>query len=414
LHLNFQRAAILGLILAVASPSLHAQRGATDWTQYRGPGRDGVATTFSVPATWPDALVQKWSVDVGTGYASPIVVGDRVYVFSRRGDNEGMSAHDVATGRELWRFGYSAPFTMNSAATRHNAGPKSTPIYVNGRLISIGMTGVITAWDAPTGRQIWQKPGSLPVPLYTTHAFSPLVDGNNLILHVGGHDKGALTAFDVATGDIRWSWTGDGPGYGSPIVATIGGTRQIVTITQSKVVGVDAGTGALLWERPFPSSVTTNSNTPILYGQTIVVSGNGGPTVAFTAAKNGAQWTTTNVWENADIPLRLTNLVLVGDMLFGMTNRNAGQYFAVDAKTGKTLWVSPGRQASNAAIARAGDVLLSLEDDGDLVVLKNSPSAFEVLKKYKVAEGETWAEGVFSGNRIFIKDLNRLTLWTLS
>ena len=177
---------------------------------------------------------------------------------------------------------------------------------------------------------------------------------------------------------------------------------------------MDAGTGALLWERPFPSSVTTNSNTPILYGQTIVVSGNGGPTVAFTAAKNGAQWTTTNVWENADIPLRLTNLVLVGDMLFGMTNRNAGQYFAVDAKTGKTLWISPGRQASNAAIARAGDVLLSLEDDGDLVVLKNSPSAFEVLKKYKVAEGETWAEGVFSGNRIFIKDLNRLTLWTLS
>jgi outer membrane protein assembly factor BamB len=157
---------------------------------------------------------------------SPIVVGDRVYVFSRRGDNEGMSAHDGATGRELWRVGYSAPFTMNSAATRHNAGPKSTPIYVNGRLISIGMTGVITAWDAPTGRQIWQKPGSLPVPLYTSHAFSPLVDGNSLIT-VGGHDKGALTAFDVATGDIRWSWTGDGPGTGrrsSPPSAARGGS----------------------------------------------------------------------------------------------------------------------------------------------------------------------------------------------
>jgi outer membrane protein assembly factor BamB len=162
------------------------------------------------------------------------------------------------------------------------------------------------------------------------------------------------------------------------------------------------------------SSTSTNSNTPILYGETIIVSGNGGPTVAFTASKNGAKWTTTNVWENADIPLRLTNMVLMGDMLFGMTNKNAGQYFGVDAKTGKTLWVSPGRQASNSAIARAGDYLLSLEDDGDLVVVKNSQTAFELVKRYKVAEGETWAEAVFSGNRIYIKDLNHLTLWTLS
>jgi outer membrane protein assembly factor BamB len=150
-----------------------------------------------------------------------------------------------------------------------------------------------------------------------------------------------------------------------------------------------------------------------MYGQTIIVSGNGGPTVAFTAAKTGATWTTTNVWENPEIPLRLTNMALVGDTLFGLTNRNAGQYFAVDAKTGKTLWLSPGRQTSNAAIAKAGNYVLSLEDDGELVVLKSSPTAFEVVKKYKVADGETWAEAVFSGNRIFIKDLNQLTLWTL-
>ena len=408
------RAGAVVLCLIAATWSIEAQRGSTDWTQYRGAARDGNAPGFAAPATWPESLVQKWRIEVGTGYASPIVVGDRVYVFSRRGDNEGMSAHDAATGKELWRFGYSAPFTMHSAATRHNQGPKSTPIYTNGRLLSIGMTGVVTAWDAATGKQLWQKPAGDVVPLYTTHAFSPIVDGNTVIFHVGGHDRGALTAFDISTGTARWSWPGDGPGYGSPIIANIGGTRQVITITQAKVVGVDLASGALLWERPYPSQVSTNSNTPILYGETIIVSGNGGPTVAFTASKNGARWTTTNVWENADIPLRLTNMVLLGDMLFGMTNKNAGQYFGVDAKTGKTLWVSPGRQASNSAIARAGDYLLSLEDDGDLVVVKNSQTAFELVKKYKVAEGETWAEAVFSGNRIYIKDLNHLTLWTLS
>jgi hypothetical protein len=254
----------------------------------------------------------------------------------------------------------------------------------------------------------------MPVPLYTTHAFSPVVDRGLVIFHVGGHDKGALTAFDVTNGAVKWSWTGDGPGYGSPVVANLGGVRQVVTITQAKVVGVDVSNGALLWERPFVIANSTNSNTPVLHGQTVIVSGNGGPTVAFTVAKTGAQWTTTTVWENADIPLRLTNGVIVGDLLFGLTNKNAGQYFGVDAKTGKTLWVSPGRQAGNAAIEKAGEFLVSLEDDGDLVVARSSQTAFDQVRKYKVADGETWAEASLSGNRIFVKDLNNVTMWTIN
>ena len=185
--------------MTAAASLVLAQQPSTDWTQWRGPNRDGNATTFTPPAVWPDTLVQKWKVEVGTGYASPIVVDDRVYVFSRRGTNEGMSAHDAVTGRELWRFGYEAPFTMNSASARHNAGPKSTPVFANGRLLSIGMTGVVTAWDAATGRTLWQKPGSEPVPMYTTHAFSPIVEGDLAVFHLGGHDQGAVTAFDIAT-----------------------------------------------------------------------------------------------------------------------------------------------------------------------------------------------------------------------
>ncbi len=407
------RGTAIALCVIATSLSVDAQRPSTDWTQWRGPNRDGVATTFTAPSAWPDTLVQKWKIEVGTGYASPIVVGDKVYAFSRRGSNEGLSAHDIATGKELWRVGYDAPFTMHSAATRHNQGPKSTPVFTNGKLLTIGMTGVVTAWDATTGKTLWQKPASLPVPLYTSHAFSPIIEGNTVIFFVGGHDKGALTAFDIATGAQRWSWAGDGPGYGSPVVANIGGTRQVITVSQTKVVGVDL-TGTLLWERPLVVPSTNNSATPLVAGQTIVVSSNGGPVVAFTASKNGATWTTTNLWENADFSLRFSNPVLVGDMLFGMSGRNAGQYMGVDIKTGKTLWISPGRQAANASIARAGDYLFSIEEDGDLVVIKNSATAFELVKKYKVAEGDAFAEAVFSGNRILIKDLNHITLWTLS
>jgi outer membrane protein assembly factor BamB len=407
-------AALLAAVLAAHQPQPLDAQGSTDWPQWRGPARDGVASSFQPPREWPEQLSKKWSVDVGLGYASPIVIGDRVYMFARRGENEVLSGHDAATGKELWQASYAAPFTMHSAAVPHGQGPKSTPVYVNGVLLSIGMTGVVTALDTRTGKQIWQKPASTPVPLYTTHAFSPIVERDTAIFHLGGHDRGALTALDLRTGTAKWRWTGDGPGYGSPIVADLGGTRQVVTITQGKVVGVDAATGALLWERPFPSQVSTNSTTPILHGQTVIVSGNGGPTVAFTVARSGTQWTTTTVWQNPDIPLRLTNFVLSGDLLFGMTNRNAGQYFGVDANTGKTLWTSPGRQAANVATARAGDSLLSLENDGDLVVARSSQSGFEPIRKYKVADTETWAEAAFSGNRIFVKDNSQLSLWTVN
>lgn len=410
----FRRGAVAGVVLLILPLSIDAQRPSADWPQWRGPNRDGAAGAFAVPQTWPETLVQRWKTEVGIGYATPLVVGDRVYVFSRRGENETMSALDAQTGKEIWHTGYAVDFTMHSAAVRHDKGPKSTPVFANGTLFSIGMTGVVTAFDADTGRQLWQKPGSTPLPLYTSHAFSPVVDRGQVIFHVGGHEKGALTAFDVVTGAVKWNWPGDGPGYGSPILADLGGVRQVITITQGKVVGVDVSNGTLLWERPFVSGNSTNSITPVRHGQTVIVSGNGGPTVAFTVAKNGSQWTTTTIWENPDVPLRLTNGVIVGDLLFGLTNRNAGQYFGVDAKTGKTLWTSPGRQAGNAAIEKAGDFLVSLEDDGDLVVARSSQTAFDQVRKYKVADGETWAEAALSGNRIVVKDLNSVTLWTLN
>jgi outer membrane protein assembly factor BamB len=395
------------------SAGLAAQSASLDYPQWRGPNRDGSAAAFAEPKAWPETLTRRWKVEVGLGYATPLVVGNNIYLFSRQGENEVMSALDAATGKVFWQTGYKATFTMQSAASRHGPGPKSTPVFANGKLYAIGMTGIVTAFDAATGKQLWQKPGSDVVPMYTTHAFSPLVDRGLVIFHVGGHNQGSLTAFDVNTGATKWSWNGDGPGYGSPILVESGGTRQIVTLTQTKLVGVDAATGSLLWERPFVNSSTTNAATPVLYGQTLIVS-NGGPAFAFTLTKRNDQWVTENAWENGDVPFRLSNIVVVGDTLFGLSTRNSGQYFGVDAKTGKTLWTSEGRQAGNAAIVKAGNVLFSLQDDGELIVARSSLTAFEPLRRYKVADSETWAQPAISGNRIFVKDLSTLALWTLN
>ena len=408
------RSARLLVLLMGLSTIVEAQNTPAEWTQWRGPNRDGAIPSFTEPSTWPERLTERWKVEVGLGYATPLVSGNRVYVFSRQGENEVTERSRCRHGKDDLADGLPGPVQDAGATAPHGAGPIRPRCCRTAKLFAIGMTGVVTALDAATGKQLWQKPAPGIVPQYTTHAFSPVVEGGVVIFHVGGHDKGALTAFDVNTGDVKWSWDGDGPSYGSPIVVGLGGTRQIVVMTQRKLIGVDAATGSLLWERPYATPSTSNSVTPILYGETLIVSGHNQPVVAFTVARRNNEWVTDNVWENTDASYRLSNAVVAGDVLFSLSTRGMGQYFGIDAKSGKTLWLSEPRQAGNAAVAKAGNLLFILEDDGELVVARSSRTGFEPLRRYKVADSETWAPPVILGNRIFVKDVSTLSLWTLN
>jgi len=408
------RITLAALLIAVGGilPAA-AQRATTDWPQWRGANRDSAAT-FTAPATWPDKLNLKWKVEVGTGYAAPITVGDRVYAFSRQGEEEVMRALDAATGKTIWETKYAAMFKPNPAATRtHGTGPKSTPTFADGRLYSLGMSGTVTAFDAASGKQLWQKPGGPVEPLYHT-AMSPLVDRGLVIVHVGGHSNGALTAFDARTGDVKWSWNGDGPSYGSPIAVELGGTRQVITMTQDNLVAVSAATGELLWKRPYTVRATRNAVTPIVHNQIIIVSGLGMPVIGFRVMNKGGQWVSEDTWTNNDVSMDMSTGVVVGNSLYGFSPRNSGQFFALDANTGQTQWLSEPRVAENAAIVRAGDLWFSLDTEATLSVVRANPKQYEVLKKYDLADSATWAQPVLSGQRVFVKDLSSISLWTLN
>ena len=176
-------AAVLGVASAVGGQGRPA-----DWPQWRGPNRDGAVASFAEPKAWPEQLTRKWKVDVGIGYATPILIGNRVFVYSRRDDDETLTALEAETGKAIWQSKYPAPYTMHPAAVRHEKGPKSTPTFANGKLYTLGMSGIVTAFDAATGKQLWQKPASVPGPLYGT-AMSPLVDRGLVIVHVGSHNQ---------------------------------------------------------------------------------------------------------------------------------------------------------------------------------------------------------------------------------
>lgn len=394
------RASFLLLVLAPV-PAL------ADWPQWRGPNRDGHVAGVTFPKAWPQGLKETWKVTVGVGHSSPVVVDNRVFVFARQGEEEVLMALDGSTGKELWRSSNAVAYEMNPAAVGHGKGPKSTPVVWNNRVYTLGITGALSAHDARTGKVIWRREFSkqFPVtsPLYGT-ATSPVIEKGLLIAHVGGHDKGALVAFDPNTGEPRWTYDGDGPAYASPIVVTLAGVRQVVTFTQKELIGVDAANGKLLWKLPAKTSYDTNSITPILYRDMLIISREEQGLFAFRIEKQGHELVPREVWNNRESPLYLSTPILQGNRLVGFSVRNRGMFFALDADTGKTLWQSPGRIAENAALLDVGQSVLALTTNATLVVLNPGAKAFEKQVEFEVAQSATWAHPVISRGQLLIKD----------
>jgi outer membrane protein assembly factor BamB len=382
---------------------------AQDWPQWRGLNRDGISGAFSESKTWPEKLKLKWKVNVGEGHSSPVVAGGRIYLHTRQGDREVVSCLRTETGQVIWQEGYAAPYTVNPAAASHGKGVKSTPVVAGGRIYTLGINGILSCFDARTGKPQWRK--EFGSPDYGT-AMSPVVDRGLLIAYVGTNGRGALTAFDAETGVEKWSWKGDGPAYASPIVADLGGTRQVVTQSQHNIVGVSAATGELLWRIPFNTPYEQNIVTPVLYHETLVFSGLGNGVMGVKVLKRGSEWVPETIWQNKDVGMYMNSPVVSGDLLFGLSHLKRGQFFCLDPRNGAILWTSEGRQAENAAIIDGGSVLFFLTNDAELLVARKSGKGFELLRKYSVADSPTWAHPVILNSGILIKDATTLALWS--
>lgn len=385
---------------------------AQDWPQWRGPNRDGKVAGFIAPKAWPGALTKQWSVPVGAGDATPALVGDKLYVFALQNGEEVTLCLNAKDGTEVWRDKNPVPAMTGPAAGQH-AGPRSSPAVANGKVVTLGATGILSCLDAATGKLLWRKdeyPGAYPR-FYTSA--SPLIADGMAVAQLGNTATGALIAYDLTTGVQKWKWDAEGATYASPNLLTVGGVKQLVALTEKRVVGIGLADGKLLWEIPFiAQGMSYNAATPIVDGDTVIYSGSGRGTKAVQIAKQGDAFAAKELWSNPDVGVQFSTPVLKDGLLFGLTDK--GFLFCLDAKTGKIDWTDATRRGRGfAAILDVGAAVLALPDSGTLLVIKPDAAAYAELASLKVADKATYAFPVVAGKRLFVKDLDTLTLWTI-
>jgi len=399
-------AAVAGGVLLICAGQALGQ----DWPQWRGPNRDGKVSGFAAPEKWPGTLTQKWQTTVGQGDATPALAGDRLYVFARQGSEEVTLCLNASDGKEVWQNKYTAR-AVTGPPGRH-PGPRSSPAVAGGKVATLGVGGILSCLDAATGKEAWRKdefPNAVP---RFFAASSPLVVDGMCVAQLGGGESGGILAFDLATGDLKWKWTGEGPAYASPVLLTAAGVKQIVAHTDKSLVGLAAGDGKLLWQLPAqPQGRCYNSATPVVDGQTVFYTGQGKGAKAVKIEKQADGFAAKELWSNEKLGTGYNTPVLKDGHLYGLSDQ--GYFFCLNAQSGEAAWTDAAKYSNFGAIVDAGSVLLALPERAGLIAFKPSDKQYEEVARLKLSDTAIYAHPLVAGKRLFVKDEQAVTLWML-
>jgi outer membrane protein assembly factor BamB len=417
------------LLVVFAGAALVSLTGA-DWPQWGGINRDNKVSDFAVPETWPAELKQQWKVPVGDGVATPALVGNKLYVFTREGANEVVRCLDAETGKELWKDEYESEGADGPA--RGFAGPRSTPAVADGKVVTFGARGILNCYEAETGKKLWTKQESQSVPMFYVSSSPMIVDGL-VIAQTGGQNDGSVVAYDLNSGERKWKWTGAPTSYASVMLMEVDGKKLAIGQVSDGIVAIDIADGKHVWETYFGSGGSRyKAATPVIDGDKLIFA-DGLPT-AIKISKEGDKLVEKELWKNDSSRVEYATPVLKDGNLYGLTRES--QLYCVKPD-GKTAWSAPapqatpgqgaapgvgqggrrggrgGGQGGYGTIVDAGKVLIGLTPTAQLVVYEPNDTEFKQLATYKVAETPTYAFPIVTDKRIFVKDQDSLTLWTL-
>lgn len=394
---------------AVLLMGLSLNVNSQDWTQFMGVTRDCKVTGFKAPATWPSVIQQVWKVTVGTGDATPVLAGKKIYLYTRQGGEEVILCLDATTGKELWKSSYIANAVTGPSAGSH-PGPRSTPAISNGKLVTFGATGILSCLDANTGKVIWRKDNPInEVPQFFT-GMSPLIVDGTCILYTGTKDNGAVLCLDLENGAEKWKWSGEGPAYSSPSIMKIDGKKHIILLSEKNIMAIDFATGKLVWNIPTPIQQRFyNCVSPCIDGQVIYFSGQGTGTRAIKVEKQGEKYIPKEIWTNATTGAKWNTPVLRDGFLYGFTDTR--RIYCINAADGQTAWLDDAVNSDFATLVDCGSVLIGLPSTSNLIVFKPDNKVYSQIAKYKVSETQIFSFPVVSGDVVYIKDAESLMMY---
>ena len=422
----YKAGVVKGTLVAVGLLVGLPAAGHAQWPQWRGPARDGSVEARPRGEDWPARPVLLWEREVGEGYSGPIVARNRIWVHTRRGRQEIVSSLDLASGEERWTRRYDAPFVQDHSALVHGRGPYSTPSLAGDRLLTLGVTAVLSAWDADAGTLLWRKDYSGEFhPNHTLFgaAASPLAWGGLCFVHFGGPKDGklgvpgpgAMIALGVADGRERWRWTGDSPGLGaSPIIQVIRGRPQLVFKARANIVGADPRTGRELWRIPFKITEDNTIVTPLFVDEVLVTSDYDKGMCAWRIEGQGDSWKARELWHQREASLSMSSPVVAGDLLIGFSHFKRGQLFGLNPGDGRVVWRGPARWGEHASLIASGNQVLVFREDGSLVVGEVSHEEFRSLRTYRLGGERMWGHPAVVDDRVVIKDGSRLAVYRLA
>jgi outer membrane protein assembly factor BamB len=405
------------LLLSFAVAAILSRACADDWPQFLGPTRNGVYSGLPLAASWPkDGPRVVWERKIGQGFSGPVVASGKLILFHRIEDKETVECLDANTGKALWTFDYPTAYRDDFG---FDEGPRATPAIADDHVYTYGAEGVLSCLELASGKKIWsidaRKEFRAPKGFFGI-ACSPLVEGNAIILNIGGADAG-IAAFDKLTGKLLWKATNDQPSYSSPVAATISNRRYLFVLTLANFVTLDPANGKVLFQYPFrpPIRSSVTAAAPLVVDDQVFLSASYGlGAVLLKIAPTGPE----KVWSGEDIlSNHYATTVCLNGFLYGVHGRTdpgfepPASLRCVEIKTGKVRWQQDGFGA--ATLTLAGDQLLILTEKGELIRAPATASAFKPLARAQVLPTQVRAHPALANGLFYARSKDKLVCFDL-
>jgi outer membrane protein assembly factor BamB len=382
-----------------------------EWDQWAGPNRNFHVPASPIAKTWPESGPRiLWKHAMPYGNSSVAVAGNRLYTMYRDGDNEVVIALDAETGSTIWEYKYPAVFLkgMNMAT---GPGPHATPMIVDDRLYTVGVTGNFQCLDRKTGKVIWKRGlieelgGSVMLRGYSN---SPLRYRDTVIVMVGGKGH-TMAALDLKTGETRWQGGDFANSQSSPVLINVDGEEQVACVVDKAVAGFDPSSGRLLWSHPHENRGGDITST-LIWGpdNLLFFSGayQGGSRTLELTRHNG----TTEVkelWFHRQLRVHHSNVMRIGDYIYAPNGDfSAITYQCLNIRTGEIKWRERSMGRANALLI--GDQPLLLDEDGVLHLVQLSPEGLKVTSSFQVLENLSWTPPSIAGTRLYVRDRKQI------